>query len=142
MIFGAANVSYERVINAKSSVQLDVIFGGLNIGGVKYTTIGGGLDYKYYLSNSKPAPEGFYVAPGVGFTSVKVKDPYETVSGTSVNIKAVVGNQWIYSSGFSLDIFAGINYYAGGKIKGTGNVEYSKFNGVLPALGVALGYAF
>ncbi|MEP6675728.1 MAG: DUF3575 domain-containing protein [Ferruginibacter sp.] len=142
LLFGSANVSFERVLNEKSSLQVDVAFGGLSVGGVKYTNLGAGLDYKYYVSNSKSAPEGFYVQPGVGFYSVKVKDPTETVTGSGFTIKGIVGNQWVWNSGFSLDLFGGVNYYAGGKIKGNNGVEYTKFSGALPALGVSLGYAF
>lgn len=143
LLFGSANVSFERAINQKSSIQINAAFGGLSVGGVKYTNIGGGIDYKYYVSNSKSAPEGFYVSPGAGFYSVKVKESGgSSYTGSGFIVKAVIGNQWIWNSGFSLDLFGGVNYYAGGKIKGTGGVEYTKFNGVLPALGVSLGYAF
>lgn len=143
LLFGSANVSYERAFGEKSAIQINAAFGGLSVGGVKYTNIGGGVDYKYYVSNSKTAPEGFYVSPGVGFYSVKVKEVGGTsVSGSGAIVKAVVGNQWIWNSGFTLDLFGGINYYAGGKIKGNGGAEYAKFNGVLPALGVSLGYNF
>ena len=65
-----------------------------------------------------------------------------SVSGSGAIVKAVLGNQWIWDSGFALDLFAGVNYYAGGKIKGNNGTEYTKFNGVLPALGVSLGYNF
>ena len=143
LLFGSASVAYERAINEKSSIQVNGSFGGLSVGGVKYTNFGGGLDYKIYLSKTKSAPEGFYASPGAGFYSLKVKEVGGTsVSGSGFIVKGVVGNQWIWESGFSLDLFGGINYYAGGKIKGSGGVEYTKFNGVLPALGVSIGYAF
>jgi hypothetical protein len=143
LLFGSANISFERAVSEKSAVQVNATFGGLSIGGVKYTNFGGGLDYKYYVSSTKAAPQGFYVSPGAGFYSVKVKESGGTsVSGSGFIVKAVAGNQWIWNSGFALDLFAGINFYAGGKIKGTGGIEYTKFNGVLPALGVSLGYAF
>jgi hypothetical protein len=142
-LFGSASVSFERAINENSSVQANLSFGGLNVGGVKYTNFGGGLDYKFYLSKSGSAPKGFYASPGVGFYSVKIKETGGTsVSNTSFIGKGVIGNQWIWDSGFSLDLFGGINFYGGGKIKGTGGVEYARFSGVLPALGVGIGYNF
>jgi hypothetical protein len=143
VIFGNIPVSYERVINEKSSVQVNVSFGSLNFGGVKYSNLGFGVDYRYYLSNSKEAPKGFYGSGGVGFNSTKISETGGTsVSGNGFIVKAVVGNQWTWDSGFTLDLYGGINYYAGGKIKGAGGVEYGKFSGALPTLGLGLGYNF
>jgi hypothetical protein len=143
LLFGNAGVSLERALNEKNAVQVNLSFGGLSLGGVKYTNIGLGVDYKFYLSNTKSAPEGFYAAPGVGFYSIKVKEVGgSSVSGSGFVAKGVIGNQWILNSGFTVDLFGGINFYAGGKIKGSSGVEYTKFSGVLPALGVSLGYNF
>lgn len=143
LLFGNAGLSYERALTAKSSVQINGNFGGLSVGGVKYTSFGAGADYKFYLSNSKEAPAGFYAAPGAAFYSTKVKETGGTsFTGSGAVIRGLIGNQWIWDSGFSLDLFGGVNYYLGGSIKGTGGVEYTKFSGVLPALGVGIGYAF
>jgi hypothetical protein len=142
-LFGNASVGFERAINDNSAIQVNGSFGGISLGGVKYTNVGFGIDYKYYFAKDKSAPLGFYASPGVGFYSVKVKEAGGTsVSGSGFIIKGVIGNQWIWDSGFSLDLFGGINFYAGGKIKGSGGVEYTKYNGVLPALGLGIGYAF
>ena len=46
-----------------------------------------------------------------------------------------MGRKWFYTGSIRR-----YNYYAGGKIKEW--LEYTKFNGVLPALGVSIGYAF
>jgi hypothetical protein len=146
LLIGSANLSFEHALSEKNSIQIDASFGSLKVGDAKYSTIGGGLDYKFYLSNSKSAPQGFYAAPGVSFSSIKVKvtDPYNgnsSSSGSTFIVRGVIGNQWIWNGGFSLDLFGGINYYAGGKLKVNG-VEYTKFSGILPALGVSLGFAF
>jgi hypothetical protein len=58
LLFGNASISYERALNEKSAIQVNGSFGGFSIGGVKYTSLGGGVDYRYYLSNTKTAPEG------------------------------------------------------------------------------------
>ncbi|MBS1510983.1 MAG: DUF3575 domain-containing protein [Bacteroidetes bacterium] len=143
LLFGSANASYERALNEKSSVQVDAAFGALSVGGVKYTNLGGAVEYKYYLSKSAEAPKGFYVAPGAGFYSLKVKTiDGESITGSGFVGKGLVGKQWIWNSGFVVDLFGGINYYAGGKIKDNTGAEYTKFSGVLPAVGVSLGFNF
>jgi Protein of unknown function (DUF3575) len=142
LLFGAANVSYEHVLSEKSAIQGNVQFGGLSFGGVKYTSLGAGADYKFYLSNTKEAPKGFYAAPGVGFNYTSVTDGTNKYSGTGATIRGIVGNQWVWESGFALDLFGGVNYYLGGEIKGAGSTTYGKFSGILPTIGVSLGYAF
>jgi hypothetical protein len=143
LLFGQASISYERALDEKNAVQVTPTFGFLSVGGVKYSTLGLSAEYRYYLSNSKTAPQGFYVSPGVGFASVKVKETGgASFTGSAFSVKALIGNQWTWESGFALDLFGGVNYVGGGKVKGTGGVEYTKFSGVLPALGVSLGYNF
>jgi hypothetical protein len=142
LLFGSANVSLEHVLSEKSAVQGNLQFGSLTVGTVKYTSVGAGVDYKFYLSNTKEAPKGFYAAPGVGFYSTSIKDGSGSYKGAGAIIKGVVGNQWVWDSGFALDLFGGVNYYAGAKITGPAGVSYAKFSGLLPALGVSLGYAF
>src|SRR5688500_11819499 len=73
LIFGSANVAYEKALNEKSSFLIAPQFGGFKLGGVKYSSFGLGAEYRLYLSNSKSAPEGFYAGPGLAFTSGKVK---------------------------------------------------------------------
>lgn len=142
LLFGSANASFEHALNEKSSFQINANFGGLKVGSVKYTAIGGGVDYRAYFSKDKTAPMGFYASPGAGFYSQKVDNGMgDSGSGSGFVIKGVVGNQWIWDSGFALDVFVGVNYYAGGKVKLNGT-EYAKFSGVLPALGVSLGFGF
>ena len=142
LLFGLANVSYEYVLSEKSSVQGNIQFGGRSSGNIKTTFAGAGVDYKFYLSHTKTAPKGFYASPGVGFYALTVKDGTSKYTGSGLLIKGVVGNQWVWESGFSLDLFGGINYLAGNKVSGTGGVTYDTFSGTLPALGVSLGYAF
>ena len=142
LLFGTANVSFEHVLTEKSAVQGNLQFGSISFLGVKYTNIGAGVDYKFYLSHTKTAPNGFYASPGIGFYSTTIKDGSGSFKGAGAIIKGVVGNQWAWESGFALDLFGGINYFAGSKITGSGGTTYSKFSGALPALGVSLGYAF
>jgi len=145
LVFGSANVAYERAINEKNSVVLSPTFGFFNFGGFKYSSFGFGGEYRFYLSKSKTAPEGFYAAPGVGFTAGKVKEKGTSTEAkfTSFYGKAIVGNQWIFGSGFTLDLNAGINYSTFSyKDNNSSTFSGLKGNGIFPALGFSLGYAF
>ena len=142
LLLGNANLSYEYVLTEKSAAQLNVQFGARSAGTTKYTFVGAGVDYKFYLSHTKAAPKGFYASPGAGFYSITVKDGTQKYNGSGAILKGTIGNQWVWGSGFALDVFGGVNYFAGSRIKGAGSVEYNVFSGLLPSIGVSLGYAF
>lgn len=149
LLFGSANVAYERVVSEKGSVVFAPQFGGFKLGGVKYSSFGAGAEYRLHLSNTKINPEGLYVAPGLAFTSGKVKSNGELFNDsetkfTSFGGKAVIGNQWIFDSGFVIDLNGGVSYqkfnYKDGKDNdGSGTLKAS---GILPALSFSIGYAF
>lgn len=148
-IFGAAQLSYERALSEKSSVQISPSFGFFSSGGLKYTTYGIGASYRFYFSNSKSAPAGFYAGPGVGYQLGKVKFSDDFGGGSSstakiggFNANFVAGYQWIFDSGFTLDLNGGIQYI---KYKYTDNEDGSfsaPFSGILPTLGFGIGYSF
>lgn len=140
-LIGVASISYEKAIKEKSAIQVNVNFGGLTFGDAKYSQFGAGFDYKFYLSQDEEAPRGFYAAPGIviGRGSVKVGSVEDGI--TLFGPRGIVGYQWIWDSGFALDLFGGIAYYVGGDIK-ISNVSYGKYSGAAFNGGVAIGYAF
>lgn len=142
LLLGFATVSYERAITEKSTFQVNGNYGSISIFGIGYTQAGAGVDYKFYgLSKKQSAPRGFYVAPGIAFSNITVHFGDDKSSITSFILRGVLGHQWIWDSGFSLDLFAGFNYYTNGSI--TLNQEsYNKFSGAIPTMGISLGYAF
>jgi len=148
ILFGSANIAFERAISEKSSVVIAPSFGGFKLGGMKYSNVGIGAEYRYYLGQST-APAKLYVSPGVGFSSGKVKYEWDVfgeegndkIKFTSLNAKAVIGHQWIWDSGFTLDLNGGVSYWKF-KYKDDEDAMGLKGNGILPALGLSIGYAF
>ncbi len=144
-IFGQASVSFEHAINEKSSFVISPLFGGFKFGGFKYSNFGAGAEYRIYFSNTKTAPEGFYAAPGVSFTSGKIKEDGSSTEAkfTAFGAKAVIGNQWIFNSGFVIDLNGGISYNSF-KYKDNTDPTFSslKGSGVFPSLSFAIGYNF
>ena len=139
LLIGAASVSYEKTLSPSSSFQINGLFGGMTFSDFSYSTWGAGADYRFYLTKSKVAPTGFYVAPGLAYNNMNFKVDTEKASASAFAIKGMLGYQWIWG-GFDLDLFAGLNYTLGGKVTVSGS-DYS-VNGFGPALGVAIGYAF
>jgi Protein of unknown function (DUF3575) len=145
LLFGQASIGYERAINEKSSFVIAPTFGGFKLGGFSYSQFGLGGEYRFYLSKTKTAPEGIYVGPGVGFNSGKVKESQTStkVNFTSFYGKAIIGNQWIFNSGFVIDLNVGLQYSSFSYKDNSSSVFNGlKGSGVLPALAFAIGYAF
>lgn len=153
LLFGSANVGFERALNEKSSFVIAPQFGGFKFGGVKYSSIGAGAQYRFYLSKTKNAPEGFYAAPALSFVSGKVKwdsfdsaeeEEEEKTNFSSFGGGAMVGNQWIFKSGFVIDLGGGVMYQNFSYKDGEGDAGFSslKGGGVFPALSFSLGYNF
>lgn len=147
-LFGAANLGYERVLGEKTSIEITPSFGTLNFGGLKYSSVGLGADYRFYHSKEKNAPLGFYIAPGLQYSGGKISatDDFGNsadVKFSSFSVKGVLGRQWIWDSGFTIDLNGGVSYstfnYSGGS-----NLQGLTFkgSGIIPTLSFALGYAF
>jgi hypothetical protein len=145
--FGSANLGFEHALNEKSSVVILPSFGFLKSGGFKYTTFGIGAEYRFYFTGT--APEGTYVAPGASaqFGTAKVEDG-EGGDASKTNIsgfaaKAVIGHQWIWNSGFVLDLNGGIQYLNFNFKDKTGDFAgQNALSGILPTLNVSIGYNF
>lgn len=147
LLFGSANVGYERALNEKSSFMIAPQFGGFKLGGVEYSSFGAGAQYRMYFSKTKVAPEGFYAAPALTFTSGKVKwddgfDSKEETKFSSFGGGALVGHQWIYNSGFVMDLGAGVMYQKFNYKDNEDNSFNLKASGMLPALSFSIGYNF
>lgn len=137
---------YERKISESSSAQLGVGFTAYNREGIKINGIFFTPEYRFYLSNTKEAMEGFYVGPYLRYQNLKVED---TEDGSKATLSTfgggiVVGHQWIFKNIFSLDIFLGPNYNSG-SVKVTEGQEPdipTSFDGFGARVGVTFGFAF
>jgi hypothetical protein len=149
-LFGAGSVAYERALNEKSSIVIAPQFGGFKFGGIKYSSAGIGAQYRLYFSKTNTAPEGFYAAPNVSYVGGKIK--YDAVDEdgnkekdkfSSFGIGALAGKQWIFNSGFVIDLNAGFSYQSF-NYKNDEDVTgiNLKGSGVFPRLGFAVGYNF
>ena len=144
---GSDLISYERYLTDHTSGVISAGFGGFKIGGFKYKSAGAGLQYRYYLSESL---FGFYGGAVLAFHKGKVESKDELNLGTASDTKfssfgggLKVGYQWIWDSGFSLDLNLGASYK---KFNYDSTADESsiglKGNGIGPTLGLGLGYAF
>lgn len=106
--------------------------------GADVSLAGLGLGYRYYITHAKKeVPNGFYVNPQASFAFGSIKDTDGTsYSATNFGIGAELGYQWVWSSGFTLDLGIGPMYNFVSSDSG------SAANGFAPSMTLAIGYAF
>ncbi len=129
-------------------------------GDANFFMLGLAPELRFYLGPRAAAPKGFYAAPylNLNFGRVTVSSTNnngETGSGRAgasvIAGGGIIGYQFLISDVFVLDLFGGVNYtaFSLGKVKleyPDGTVEDANVNatigGLLPRLGLSLGFAF
>jgi len=153
LLGGTDLVSYERAVSDNSSVIVGAGIGGFKIAGTKYSSFGASLQYRYYF---KEALKGWYagafaqyLSGNVDFESFTFNEDTFTTEETTEEISygafgggAKVGHQWIWDSGFTLDLNAGIGYSSFSYDDDSDTTLGLKASGILPNFGLALGYAW
>ena len=112
LIFGVGKVTYENVLKEGSSIELSLTYSSLDLGILgKSKGLGGQAKYKIYFANE--APNGWYLAPAIGYSSTKYSNDFNDKFGINIlNVAGLFGHQWIFgnNSGFTIDINTGIRY--------------------------------
>jgi hypothetical protein len=135
---------YERKISPNTSVQLGLSYTGAELDDQQLRGWSITPEFRYYASQ-KEAMQGFYVAPFMRFGNFEVSDYLAKADLKSIGGGLLIGNQWIFSKGLSLDVFLGPSY-SSGKLKVTeGQTEPdvpATVNGVGLRAGLTLGIVF
>ena len=135
LAFGNFNLAYQRALSDASAIQIGANY-WYNILGTKVSGLGARGAYQFFITNrAKPAPEGFYIGPQMSVNRVNVTETGEKV--TTVGIGLMLGYQWIWDSGVTLDLGAGPMYQFANESTNDESVE-----GFLPNITIAIGYNF
>ncbi|MBD1397469.1 DUF3575 domain-containing protein [Pontibacter sp. JH31] len=148
----------EYAVTDNISAQLGAFTTGASISNVKFKGYGFTPEVRYYFSENKAAPMGPYLA-GYGriqnfkLTVEKQDENGRDYSATYAPIGGgvAIGNQWIFNSGFALDVFLGAGYN-GGNLKVNVGTEEDFDAGIIGDMilgggfgfrpGITLGYNF
>ncbi len=144
-IFRTASGFYERKISDNSSVQLGIAYTGwasdnfdIRIRGLMITP-----EYRLYFGQYG-AMEGFYIAPYLRYSNLKVKNFEETSSGVlrSYGGGLNVGYQFVFKNIVTLDLFAGPKIGTKSLVYDNDNMPRDiKIPGILGGFGVRSGVA-
>jgi hypothetical protein len=147
LVFGSAQFSYERVLNEGSSVELSLAYTNLdaNFSSGEESKINGfGAEgkYKLYFSSSNDAPRGWYGAPVISYSSISGESGSEDGKVNIFSAGAIGGYQWVFggnATGFALDLNLGVQYI---NASTSGDIDSLTVDGILPRLGLSIGYAW
>ena len=138
----------EYAATDKVSAQLGAFTTGITISDVKFKGYGFTPEVRYYFSNNKMAPAGPYLA-GYGriqnfkLTVKNNKEEGQDYSATYAPVGAgvAIGNQWIFNSGITFDVFLGAGYN-GGSLKINSGTESDFDAGFLGDYILGSGFGF
>ncbi len=131
------SVFYETAVSDKSSIQLGVAYTGLKLDDVKFDGFAFTPEYRSYFKGE--ALNGLYVAPFARYQNYRVQDE-ENNKGTyeSIGGGLMLGKQWMYDSGFALDLFFGPAFNSG-KVKDQQGSESPTVSGTVDGFGLRVG---
>lgn len=135
---------YERKIAPSASVQLGLSYTGAEIDDVQLRGWSIAPEFRFY-AGKKEAMEGIYVAPFVRIGNFEVSDELAKADLRTLGGGLIVGHQWIFTKGLTLDVFLGPSY-SSGKLKLTEGQSEPDTPGSVDGFGlrsgVTLGFAF
>ena len=157
---------FEHKLSESSSFEIGGLFTSWSINDADTDVTGFAItpEYRFYLSNTKKAMEGFYVGPFLRYQNLTLKNTStytdfdnngNTVTRTEESAAelntfgggVVVGHQWLFKQRFSLDTFLGPSFN-GGSISykttsnGSDTIDPGPFDGFGIRTGVTFGIAF
>jgi Protein of unknown function (DUF3575) len=147
--FGFA-VAWEFKVAKKQSIQVELLPIFFKRYNEKTNGIGVALSYRKYISQNKDGIQGIYFSPAIKISTLT--ESYGSSRNYKIshsNMSILFGKQWVYKSGFSLDINGGIGYFRFNENSdyyntyptGPRPTEYINY-GITPNLNIKVGYAF
>jgi hypothetical protein len=142
LFLATGSVFYERKINESTSLQLGVAYTGVKLSDVKFEGVAITPEVRFYFNQK--ALSGFYAAPFLRYQNFTVSDENSKGTLSTFGGGALIGRQWVFGSGFALDLFIGPSYNGGDvKVKEGDEIDTSaSLAGFGVRTGIALGFGF
>jgi hypothetical protein len=143
LIIGTGSIFYERELSDNLSGQLGVAYLNYKINDSKFSGLILTPELRFYVKRN--AIDGFYMAPYFRYQNFSVKNGSNDATYTNYGGGLAFGRQWIFNSGFTMDLFFGGHYGSGSLKVNTGTQDQfdtNSFEGFRPRVGFTLGFAF
>jgi hypothetical protein len=135
-LFRTGSVFYERQMSDKTSLQLGFAYTGLKLDETSFSGVAITPEFRYYPKAN--ALSGLYLAPFLRYQNYTVKDDFSKGNYSSIGGGAVLGRQWVYKSGFTLDLFFGPAFNSG-KVKADAGSSEPEVSGTIDGFGLRTG---
>lgn len=126
LAFGVANAGYEFSTSDSQSATISGLY--YDVSGI--SGFGVGAEYRFYFGGE--ALKGWHAGPSLGYLSLE--DDFNT-SASVFSFGGEVGHQWVWNSGFLVDVFAGLGFATGGD-------SLNGLDSTTIGIGISLGYAW
>lgn len=156
------SISWEKKVATNQSIQIGFLPRFRTTDGDKTNGVGFNIAYRKYISKNRTGINGLFISPiaKVGFLKESNSYSYNNYgtppqivavkyedNTTQYSVGLVFGHNWVYKSGFSFELSAGMAYYnSTDKNTNTNNNVVYKNNyqsaGILPQFQCSIGYAF
>ena len=132
---------YERALNEDMSVQLGFFYSGASISDTKFRGFGITPEFRLYLSESRQAPAGIFVAPYLRYQNfdLSVVGDLSSATYSAMGGGLLVGTQRVLSNIISLEAYIGPSY-SSGNIKVNAGENYNWDTGFFDGFGVRFGF--
>jgi len=148
VFLSTGSMFFEGKLNNNTSLQVGVAYTGLELGDFAYNGIILTPEVRFYAKQRSIS--GFYIAPYLRYQNfnITVEDPSSTskMNYQSFGGGLLFGRQWVYSSGFIFDLFAGPSYNNGDITYKSGDRKEDDFafglKGTGIRVGIAIGFGF
>ena len=156
------SISWEKKVAKDESIQIGFLPRFRSYNDDKTSGLGLNFAYRKYISKNRKGINGLFISPIIKIGFLKDENSYSYYNGgnppsvvsskysnntTQFSGGFVFGHNWVYKSGFSFEVSAGMAYY-NNKDESTNinngtayNTSY-KESGILPQLQLSFGYAF
>jgi hypothetical protein len=141
-------LKYERALNENMSLQLGGFYTGYSPRDTDARLAGFGItpEFRYYLSESHPAPHGTYLAPNFRYMKLDAEDQStgDAATLTSYGFAINLGHQAVFKDIIVFDGWIGPVYAFRNVSDVVGDVDIgiSEANGFGIRLGIAIGIVF
>lgn len=147
-LVSTGSVFLEMKLDNTKSFQMGVAYTGLGLGDLSYSGIILTPEMRFYTKQR--ALSGGYIAPYFRFQRFDITDkgttPNSELTLTTYGGGVMFGRQWVYSSGFVFDMFAGPSYNDGDVKYKSGSQTSDNFafglKGMGLRIGIAIGFGF
>lgn len=142
-LFRTGSLFYERTVSPQSALQLGFAFTGLKLNETKFSGLALTPEYRYFIK--KKAPAGIYVAPFAKYQNYTLTGGEDKGTYTSFGGGLSLGRQWVYQSGFVMDMFFGPSFNFGTYKAESGSQQVDVKGGIDGfglRVGIALGFGF